>query len=80
MRSLQGPKRACEQKSVLPVATFWITCAVVAFVGCGRSDLGQVTGRVTLDGEPLAGAFVEFVPTGGEGSSSSGRTNERGEL
>ena len=53
--------------------------ALLAVAGCGGSDLSQVTGRVTLDGQPLPNAFVEFVPTGSEGSTSSGRTNDRGE-
>jgi hypothetical protein len=41
--------------------------------------MAAVTGRVTLDGQPLENAFVEFVPSGETGSTSSGRTNAAGE-
>lgn len=41
--------------------------------GCGGNpdlpDLSQVKGTVTLDGNPLDGARVEFVPEKGRGSS-----------
>jgi len=53
-------------------------CALLSTVGCGSSDLGQVSGTVTLDGAALPEAFVEFVPTGGQGSTSSGRTDRNG--
>jgi hypothetical protein len=46
--------------------------------GCGgRSDLGLVTGTVTLDGKPLPNAFLVFAPTGG-GTSSRGKTDASG--
>ena len=46
--------------------------------GCGGdSQLGQVTGRVTVDGQPLAGAAVEFNPVG-RGSSSYAQTDQAG--
>ncbi len=51
----------------------------VLLAGCpGRSDLGQVTGKVTLDGKPLADARVEFSPTQ-QGSIATGRTDASGE-
>lgn len=44
--------------------------------GCGGQRFGDVTGKVTLDGKPLAGATVEFSP---EGSSPAyGVTDEQG--
>jgi hypothetical protein len=47
-------------------------------IGCGgRSDLGLVTGTVTLDGKPLPSAFLVFAPTGG-GTSSRGKTDASG--
>ena len=54
--------------------------AVVAFVGCGRSDLpelGEVHGTVTLDGAPLPNAIVNFTPKEA-GRPSSGETDENG--
>lgn len=46
--------------------------------GCGEnSDLGTVAGIVTLDGQPLANAMVEFVPVdGGEQRSSYDGTTD----
>jgi hypothetical protein len=75
MRSLRG-FREQNSRGALAFAT---TSVLMAIAGCGTSDLAQVTGKVTLDSMPLANAFVEFVPTGGQGSTSSGRTNEQGE-
>jgi len=53
---------------------------VVMFVlGCGggRSDLGRVTGEVTLDGQPLPNATVIFQPDTA-GPASYGLTNAEG--
>lgn len=55
------------------VATWCFTLgAALALVGCGgRRDtpaLGEVTGKVTLDGQPLANAKVEFIPASGRPS------------
>ncbi|MCA9190393.1 MAG: carboxypeptidase regulatory-like domain-containing protein [Planctomycetales bacterium] len=48
--------------------------------GCGgRSDLGQVAGRVTLDGAPVENASVEYTPVS-EGSLATGRTDANGEF
>ena len=47
--------------------------SVVTLPGCGRGDapqLGQVTGVVTLDGQPLPEAQVEFLPASGRPSSA----------
>ena len=46
--------------------------------GRGGPPLGTVTGKVTLDGEPVPGLSVTFVPEEG-GSPSYGGTNENGE-
>lgn len=43
---------------------FWIL-VVVCYAGCGPSNIGQVTGRVTLDGKPLPVAMLEFQPATG---------------
>lgn len=52
---------------------------VVVFVGCGDSKVARVTGKVTLDGDPLPNALVTFIPDAG-GRPSYGRTNEDGEF
>lgn len=53
------------------VALLWLT-------GCGGPDnIGQVSGVVKLNGEPLSGARVEFTPKAG-GRPSSGITDDSG--
>jgi hypothetical protein len=57
-----------------------VLCLAVA--GCG-SNLAQVSGVVTLDGEPLRGgegihATVFFQPATGEGASAAGTLDENG--
>jgi hypothetical protein len=59
--------------------------AIVALLllpaGCSQPGVKKVTGKVTLDGNPLAGADVQFVPkedlTLGE---FGGQTNEQGDF
>lgn len=55
--------------------------AVVAFVGCsggaGHPDTVKVTGKITYNGAPVAGALVSFAPEG-EGYAASGRTDASG--
>jgi len=56
------------------------TLLVASLAGCGKSDrpaLGQVTGHVTLAGQPLAGALVLFTPAG-PGRTSQGITDRDG--
>lgn len=54
----------------------------VAFVGCDGAtlDTEAVTGTVTLDGKPLAGAMVNFTPVSKEGGAAAayGKTDENG--
>lgn len=61
----------------------WSLLAVLLFLastGCspnsGLPDLGTVTGVVTLDGQPLPGVSVKFVPA--DGRTSSGMTDASG--
>jgi len=63
---------------------FVLFCMVVGssvtFIGCGRGDgpeTGEVSGKVTLNGDPVKGATVYFYPDGG-GRASSSVTNEKG--
>ena len=48
----------------------------ILMVGCGEPDV--VSGLVTLDGEPLAGAIVQFTPEGSEGRIAVGKTGTDG--
>jgi hypothetical protein len=47
-------------------------------VGCGPDNVGQVSGTVRLDGQPLEGAYVEFQPVAGN-SPSRGVTDATGQ-
>lgn len=54
--------------------------SVLLLVGCGGGsdlpELGEVTGVVTLDGQPVSGAQVQFIPQSGR--PSSGETDASG--
>ena len=56
--------------------------ALVGIVGCGkRLELGQVSGQITLNGKPLDGVVVKFMPDpeqGNTGPSSVGRSDDQG--
>jgi len=67
------------QKLLTP-APLAIVCSTLLFVGCGPSSgvgIGEVTGTVTLDERPLAGAMITFVPMDNV-KESYGYTNEDG--
>ncbi len=54
-----------------------LTCLILA--GCGSDDdLARVKGKVTLNGQPLEGATVEFQPTAEGGAPSAGETDAKG--
>jgi hypothetical protein len=60
---------------------FLVVGMAVLVAGCSgrpRNFAKKVTGRVTLGGQPLAGALVTFTPVEG-GSPSYGRTDENGQ-
>ncbi len=70
-------------QKIVPVLVLLTT---LMFVGCGAQreyELAPVSGKVTLDGQPLGSAVVNFQPkTSGDkklGPGSVGRTNENGE-
>ena len=60
----------------IPTIAVWVlaTASVLSLCGCGGGgdlpELGKVKGVVTLDGQPLAGAQVEFLPKSGRPSSA----------
>jgi hypothetical protein len=70
-------RRACRQFEVGAI----LALALLLQAGCNRSDrppLVEVEGRVTLDGHPLADAWVMFIPDNGL-RSSLGKTDARGD-
>jgi len=56
------------------LCTLW----VLASMGCSGSGvpLGKVTGKVTLDGQPLAGVIINFKPE--DGRAATGTTDAEG--
>lgn len=60
----------------------WIACALAACFsfGCSGGEgprLGAVTGKITINGEPVPGVNVTFIPVG-KGSPSYSGTDENG--
>ena len=52
--------------------------AALALAGVGCGDQVKVRGVVTLDGNPIKGAVVTFIPEGGGGQPASGITQKDG--
>ena len=72
--------RLSEKKGVSrPRSAFAaIVCLLLAVAGCGQGA-GQVTGQLTIDGQPApAGLILEFQPQIKESSASYGRTDATG--
>jgi hypothetical protein len=57
-----------------------LSLSALLVLGCAESgsDLAPVRGRVTLDGQPLAGARLRFQPETAGGSPSYGTTDQQG--
>lgn len=57
-----------------------VSIALLSLIGgCGRGDLpplGDVSGKVTLDGEPLVGVIINFKPESGRAATAT--TDEEG--
>jgi hypothetical protein len=55
--------------------------ALILIAGCGTSqptNVGKVSGKVTLEGQPLPDAVVTFSPVKEGGSAALGRTDSSG--
>ncbi|MEW4452879.1 carboxypeptidase-like regulatory domain-containing protein [Bremerella sp. JC817] len=64
------------------IASCLVLVAAIGFAGCGAHDgpaLAPVSGKITVDGQPLVGATMEFYPQQ-VGAPSYGRSNEDGEF
>jgi hypothetical protein len=58
-----------------------VAFALLAGFGCNQNSVAPVSGRVTLDGQPLAGVFVIFEPIqsgANPGMGSIGKTDAEG--
>lgn len=57
---------------------FAVVALLAVCIGCsGNDNLARVTGKVTLDDQPLGNALVVFSPLSG-GTTSYGRTSAEG--
>ena len=64
--------------NILQVRVSWAILCVL-WAGCGEGlPLAPVAGVVTLDGQPVKGALLEFIPQQPGGSTSYGTTDEDG--
>jgi hypothetical protein len=65
------------QLKVRTALSLVVLCLIIS--GCGTGDeMARVKGTVTLNGQPLDGATVEFRPVATEGAPSSGQTDADG--
>ncbi len=56
-----------------------LSALILTAAGCGgKGSLSKVSGVVTLDGVPLSGATVSFVPVDGKGRVASGQSGSDG--
>jgi hypothetical protein len=68
----------CLQTTSARIA--WVVLSAALLSGCGGSgpEVAPVSGRVTLDGAPFAGARIRFQPEAGGGSPSYGAADRDG--
>src|SRR5438067_2166344 len=61
---------------------YMVVGLLLGAAGCGSSNIAPVSGKVTLDGKPLANATVIFEPISSEknpGPGSTAKTDENGQ-
>ena len=78
MFTLFARKKLSTFSTLFAFGVLSLTVAGCGGGGADLPDLGTVSGKVTMDGQPLAGAVVIFTPVSGPGSST-GITDESGE-
>src|SRR5437763_662474 len=77
--------RVGKEIQPMRVRSIFLAAALTLAAGCGGQKFAPVSGRVTLNGKPLANAQVAFnpiPPTGSieSGPSAVGTTNQNGEF
>ena len=73
-----SPNEPLRTRLKEPVALSLLLSSLLA-VGCGpANDMARVKGTITLNGQPLEHANIEFRPTADEGAPSSGQTDAGG--
>jgi hypothetical protein len=62
---------------------FWFVLLLATALGCGGGrKVAPVSGKVTMNGQPLAGAMISFQPdvdSYEDAPGSTGKTNDKGE-
>lgn len=69
------------KSSRVAITTTISVVLALACLGCGQQDgpsLAEVSGVVTLDGQPVEGAGLQFIMEGPGGAVAYGRTDESG--
>ncbi len=73
-----------SQRGANPCLGFWVFACLgilIFLTGCGSGEmpLGRVSGTVTLDGQPVSGGIIHFMPQSGPAATgvidASGRYN-----
>src|SRR5690349_2430461 len=62
-----------------PVVRASCLAAAILLAGCGGARTSPVEGRVLVDGKPVAGASIQFVPQG-KGRDATGETDKDGQF
>ena len=60
------------------VAATGFLAGVALHAGCSGPNAAQVSGTVTLDGQPLTTGMVSFYPDGGNGTPANGSIDASG--
>ena len=77
MPSAASRQRGSSGNIYGPIALLILISLLVA--GCGPGNgMARVTGTVTLGGQPLESATVEFLPADDQGAPASGHTDAQG--
>lgn len=66
------------RRGAVVVSFLGLACLAGCGEGSNNPKTAKVTGKVTLDGQPLEGAIVMFAPEGGAGNAASGTTDASG--
>ncbi|MFO0912457.1 MAG: hypothetical protein U0795_05855 [Pirellulales bacterium] len=57
-------------------AAGWLVLSLVCLVGCSDDKMATVTGKVTIDGTPIAKGSIMFKPVDGKSSTTGGEIVE----
>lgn len=73
-------KQFCLTKIQFQIVVLTCLTSITLFAGCGGNpNLAEVSGVITLDGDPLPNAFVLYVPeSDSSGATSFGKTDANG--